>query len=165
MEDDLIFEIQADHTCVTNLFNNTMPFIRYRMDDVLVPGSPGNSPYPFIKIKEVVGRMEDALVFTNRHGVEDFIHPIVIVELIVEGLRAWQIVLETKRSFRFLAQFDSGLPQDESEAAGHRIRQQLPAILAGKEMEDVQFTIEPVKSLEVDPYSGKFRCRNNRVEC
>ena len=157
MEDDLMFEIKPDHTCVTNLFNHTMPLIRYRMDDVLVPDTEGKSIYPFTKIKEVVGRMEDALVFTNRHGVDDFIHPIVIVELIIKGLRAWQIVLETRTSFRFLAQFESGLSAEESGATEDRIRQQLNAILAEKEMEHVQFRIEPVAALAVDPHSGKFR--------
>ncbi len=100
LEDDLIFEIEADHTCVTNLFNDAMPLIRYRMDDVLVPESNGHNGYPFTKVKDIVGRHEDALVFTNRHGKDDFIHPIVIVELIVSGLNAWQIVLESKTSFR-----------------------------------------------------------------
>ncbi len=100
MEDDLIFEIEPDHTCVTNLFNDAMPLIRYRMDDVLVPASSGQDRYPFTKVKNLVGRRENALTFTNRHGKDDFIHPIVIVELIVKGLNAWQIVLQGKNSFR-----------------------------------------------------------------
>ncbi len=157
MEDDLIFDIQPDHTCVTNLFNDTMPLIRYRMDDVLVPDRTGKSTWPFTRIREVVGRMEDALVFTNRHGRDDFIHPIVIVELIIQGLRAWQIVLETKTSFRFRAQFESGLSPEETRATTDRIRQRLRAILAEKEMTNVQFEVEPVESLAVDPHSGKFR--------
>ena len=47
LEDDLIFELGADHTCVTNLFNEVLPLIRYRMDDVLIPETAGESPYPF----------------------------------------------------------------------------------------------------------------------
>ena len=164
MEDDLIFETRPDHTCVTNLFNHTMPLIRYRMDDVLVPDSNGKSSYPFTRVKEVVGRMEDALVFTNRHGRDDFIHPIVIVELIIRGLRAWQIVLVTRVSFRFRAQFENGLSPEEIQATHDRIRQQLNRILAEKEMDQVEFSIEPVESLAVDPHSGKFRLVVRRPE-
>lgn len=157
MEDDLIFEINDDHTCVTNLFNNTMPLIRYRMDDVLVPDSNGHCGYPFRKVKAIVGRSEDALIFANRHGRDDFIHPIVIVELIVEGLNAWQIVLKSKTSFGFRARFDAGMTSHERRATHERIRQKLDAILAEKEMNNVRYEIEEVESLPIDSYSGKFR--------
>lgn len=157
MEDDLIFELQPDHTCVTNLFNDAMPLIRYRMDDVLVPEANGHSGYPFTKVKEIVGRHEDALVFTNRHGKDDFIHPIVIVELIVNGLNGWQIVLENKTSFRFRARFDAALTAEECRDTSKRIREKLNAILAEKEMSNVRFEIEPVEELAIDSYSGKFR--------
>ena len=157
LEDDLIFEIEANHTCVTNLFNDAMPLIRYRMDDVLVPESNGHSGYPFTRVKEVVGRYEDALVFTNRQGKDDFIHPIVIVELIVSGLNAWQIVLESKTSFRFRARFDAALTAGECEATRERIREKITAILTEKDMTNVRFEIEQVEKLAIDPYSGKFR--------
>src|SRR5262249_52675745 len=108
LEDDLIFELHEDHTCITNLFNPTMPLIRYRMDDVLRPCNDGSKQYPFIKVKQLIGRYEDAFLFTNSRGQEDFIHPIVIVELIVKGLDAWQIVIIDKTSFRFRARLTPG---------------------------------------------------------
>jgi phenylacetate-coenzyme A ligase PaaK-like adenylate-forming protein len=157
MEDDLIFELKSDHTCVTNLFNEVMPLIRYRMDDVLVPDESGVNRYPFKKVKSVIGRYEDALIFTNRHGEQDFIHPIVIVELIVKGLNAWQIVLESKTSFRFRARFENGLTRKECDETRARIRERIGAILAEKEMTNVRFEIEEVDSLAIDPHSGKFR--------
>jgi phenylacetate-coenzyme A ligase PaaK-like adenylate-forming protein len=157
MEDDLIFELHEDHTCVTNLFNETMPLIRYRMDDVLVPDPDRASRYPFTRVKEIVGRNEDTLRFTNSHGREDFIHPIVIVEFMVSGLHGWQVVLESNTSFRFRAQLDTSLTPGEREIALERIRGKLCAILAEKEMSNVKFQIDPVNSLEIDPNSGKFR--------
>lgn len=157
MEDDLIFELHEDHTCVTNLFNQTMPLIRYRMDDVLVPDRTTTSTIPFIKVREIVGRYEDALVFRNRHGAEDFIHPIVIVELIIPGLDAWQIVLESRTSFRFRARFQAGQTGEEQQATQERIRAAMSVLLEEKEMENVSFIIEPVEHLELDPRSGKFR--------
>ncbi len=132
LEDDLMFEFAPDHTCVTNLFNMTMPLIRYRMEDVLVRDTHGSSPYPFTRIKEIVGRQEDALVFTNEIGQDDFIHPIVIVELVVPGLNAWQIVLESPTSFRFRAEFDPRLNASQSDATRAALVRKLNAILAGK---------------------------------
>ena len=108
-------------------------------------------------MREVVGRREDTLVFTNEHGEEDFIHPIVIVELVVPGLNAWQIVLESETAFRFRARFDPGLSESEREATRRRIRERLEAILAEKEMRNVQFEIERVESLPSDLKTGKFR--------
>lgn len=157
MEDDLIFEIAADHTCVTNLFNDVMPLIRYRMDDVLVPDLARPNAYPFTKVKDIVGRREDSLRFTNEQGREDFIHPIVIVEFVVSGLNAWQVVLKSRTSFRFRARLDAGLTVRECQATCERIRQKLVAILAEKEMSNVRFEIEQVDSLDIDPNTGKFR--------
>lgn len=157
LEDDLIFELGPDHTCVTNLFNDVLPLIRYRMDDVLIPDAAGESPYPFTRVKEIVGRHEDALTFTNEHGQEDFIHPIVIVELVIPGLKAWQIVLESRTSFRFRARFEERLTADEVLATRERIRAKLSALLAEKEMRNVSFEIEAVESVAIDPLTGKFR--------
>src|SRR5580704_10642404 len=81
LEDDLIFELREDCTCVTNLMNDTLPLIRYRMDDVLIPDKDASGCYPFTKIRDLVGRSEDSLVFLNRDGVEDGIHPSLIGEL------------------------------------------------------------------------------------
>ncbi len=55
------------------------------------------------------------------------------------------------------AQFETGLSPEEIEATHDRIRLQLNRIAAEKELNHVQFSIEPVESLEVDPHSGNFR--------
>ena len=102
LEEDLIFELHDDHLCVTNLFNPTLPLIRYRMDDVMFL-EPGVYQGPFRKIRDLVGRVEDTLIFTNREGREEYIHPVVIVEFSVPGLHAWQVVVRDKTSFVFRA--------------------------------------------------------------
>jgi phenylacetate-CoA ligase len=157
MEDDLIFELGTDHTCVTNLFNEVMPLIRYRMDDVLLPDDQQQGNHPFRNVKEVVGRFEDALIFSNEMGQDDFIHPIVIVELMIPGLNAWQIVLENKTSFRFRARFNAGLSPQEIQDTRQRIHTKVSSLLAEKSMTNVRFEIEQVEVMKVDPVSGKFR--------
>jgi phenylacetate-coenzyme A ligase PaaK-like adenylate-forming protein len=157
LEDDLIFELHDDHTCVTNLFNYTMPLIRYQMDDVLVPDLDGPARHSFTRIREVVGRHEDGLVFTNRHGLDDFIHPIVIVEFIVRGLHSWQIVLLDQTSFIFRARFEPDRSDFEKQAIRRQIREKMTALLVEKEMDNVTFEIEEVETLPIDSVSGKFR--------
>ena len=157
MEDDLIFELHDDHICVTNLFNYTTPLIRYRMDDVLIPETNGRRIYPFTKIKGVIGRYEDVLTFTNKYGLEDFIHPIVIVELVIKGLNAWQVVLLNDSSFLFKARFETSLGYDEKRAARARLNERLEAILAEKDMDNVRFHVQEVDALPVDERTGKFR--------
>jgi phenylacetate-coenzyme A ligase PaaK-like adenylate-forming protein len=142
---------------VTNLFNHALPLIRYRMDDVLVPEETGASPFPFRRVKEIVGRHEHALTFTNEHGQQDFIHPIVIVELVVSGMHSWQVVLEDDESFRFRVQLERSLTAGQREETVCAIRLRLNEILTEKEMRNVHFSIEEVESIPLDPQSGKFR--------
>jgi phenylacetate-CoA ligase len=157
LEDDLIFELADHHTCVTNLFNETLPLIRYRMDDVLIPENDSCGRYPFTKIRDLVGRSEDSLVFTNRDGVQEFIHPSLIGELLVTGLRSWQIQLIDDTSFVFKARFETGRDAQQKEATRSQICEQLRAMLAEKRMDNVDFRVEEVDQLKVDPRSGKTR--------
>lgn len=156
LEDDLIFELRDDHTCVTNLYNYTLPLIHYRIDDVLVADQTP-SRYPFTKVREVVGRYEDALVFTNRFGQQDFIHPLVIVDLMIGGLRTWQIELLDLTSFLFRARFEPGLNEVEKQKSKDQIRDTMRSILAEKSMDNVKFRIDEVDHIPVDPRTGKFR--------
>lgn len=54
LDDNLIFEFYEDHSIITNLFNHTLPLIRYRMSDILRPISPAGAPR--IIIQNLVGR-------------------------------------------------------------------------------------------------------------
>jgi phenylacetate-CoA ligase len=157
LEDDLIFELCDDFTCVTNLFNDTLPLIRYRMDDVLIPQKEALGRCPLTKIRDLVGRSEDSAVFLNQDGVQDFIHPSLIGELLVPGLRSWQIQIVDRTSFVFFARFEANLGPDEKQAIRREIREQLRAILAEKRMQNVDFQIEEIDRLKLDPASGKTR--------
>ncbi len=157
LEDDLIFELRDDCTCVTNLMNDTLPLIRYRMDDVLVPDSDPTARYPLTKIRDLVGRSEDCLVFRNRDGAADFIHPSLIGELLVPGLKSWQIQVVDDSKFVFRARFESSQSAEQKQSIRGQIRDQLVALLAEKRMDNVNFEIEEVDCLQLDPVSGKTR--------
>ena len=75
MDDNLIFEFYEDHSVITNLFNYTLPLIRYRMSDILRPVSAPGAPR--IVIQNLVGRTEQMPVFVNgdrRQGFHQSAH-------------------------------------------------------------------------------------------
>lgn len=157
MEDDLIFEFHDDHTCITNLFNYTMPLIRYRMDDILAPVEDMEKTLPFTRVREIIGRSEYIPYFTDRSGREDFISPHIINELFVRNLKRFQLRVVDKGSFVFRAVAVPGISPDQREEMLRAIRSKLMAILAEKELDNVSFEIEEVDDLPVDRKTGKFR--------
>jgi phenylacetate-CoA ligase len=161
LEDDLIFELHPDHTCVTNLFNRTLPLIRYQMEDVLQPIADADWHLPYTRINNLIGRIEQPLVFTNRHGREDFISPIIIVEFHAGKLRRFQVRLLSRSSFLFRVCLEKGLGQEEKDEVFRNIRMKLGEILRQKEMDNVTFDIEEVDDLQVDSKTGKFKLITN----
>ncbi len=157
LEDDLIFELHDDHTCVTNLFNYTLPLIRYRMEDVLRPVEDSSPLYPFTKVKEVVGRSEYIPYFTNRDGLDDFISPHIINEFFVKNLRRFQMRVVDKRSFVFKVIIDPSIVGAERARTLGEIETRLKAILSEKGLDNVTFKIEEADDLPVDEKTGKFK--------
>ncbi len=69
-EDDLVFELGSESTCVTNLFNRIMPLIRYRFDDILTPLDVTNPRMPFRVVSESIGRSQELITFETGSGDE-----------------------------------------------------------------------------------------------
>jgi phenylacetate-CoA ligase len=157
LEDYLIFELRDDCTYVTNLFNHTLPLIRYQMDDVLIPAKDSSGRYPFTKISDLVGRAEDSAIFVNEEGAQDFVHPSLLGKLSVPGLRSWQVQIVNRAAFVFRARFEEGRSREQKRDIRQSIRHRLDALLAEKHMHNVGFEIKEVDRLEVDPRSGKTR--------
>jgi phenylacetate-coenzyme A ligase PaaK-like adenylate-forming protein len=155
-DDDLIFEINDDHCLVTNLFNRTLPLLRYRMADTLRPVAD-HQQQPYLVIESLVGRNELQPVFTNRDGVEDFISPHTINEVFVKGLTRFQLHLLSATAFRFMVCLDAQLTSAEREQCCAGVKQRLQEILARKHMENVQFTVEVTDDLPVNPVTRKFQ--------
>lgn len=156
-EDDLIFELYDDHAVVTNLFNYTLPLIRYHMSDVLVPRAQKSSDSPYIEIDGIIGRLEDAPKFINRQGMEDFISPHTINEIFIPGIRRFQMQLTGKTSFRFVVCLNPSLGAQQQTEAVSGLRNRLNEILKRKLMDNVTFEIVVADDLPVDPKTRKFR--------
>ena len=122
-DNELVFELLPDHTLITNLFNYTLPLIRYRMADVLRPTDSGKHA-PYLVIESLVGRNELQPVFRNRNGVEDFISPHTINEIFVAGVTRFQLELTSETDFRFMIVLDPALSAEAevhwlAEVRGH----------------------------------------------
>ena len=155
-DDDLMLELQPDHTLVTNLFNHTLPLIRYRMADVLRQ-IPSGEHAPYLVIESLVGRNELQPVFKNRDGVEDFISPHTINEVFVAGVTRFQLHLTGDTEFRFMICLDPALDAAQSSAATAAVGARLREILARKRMDNVRFDVVPTDDLPVNPRTRKFQ--------
>jgi phenylacetate-coenzyme A ligase PaaK-like adenylate-forming protein len=159
MEDELIIELRQDHTCITNLFNQTMPLIRYRMEDVLMlEDAPGAAGLPFRRVKELVGREEKVLRFTNDLGAPEYIHPFVLLQGInAPGLVAWQAALTGPASLTIRLLIRDTLTPAERDSVIGIVQEQARGMLADMRMTRVQVTTEQASDLSIDPRTRKFR--------
>jgi phenylacetate-coenzyme A ligase PaaK-like adenylate-forming protein len=155
-DNDLVFEFYPDHSVITNLFNYTMPLIRYRMADVLRP-IDSNEHAPYLVIESLVGRNELQPLFKNSDGVEDFISPHTINEIFVAGVTRFQMHLTGADSFDFMVCLDPVLDAQQRASAVEAVAERLRDILARKRMDNVRFAVVPTDDLPVNPRTRKFQ--------
>jgi len=155
MDDDLVFEFYEDHSIITNLFNFTMPLIRYRMSDILRPVSaPGARR---IVIENLVGRTEQMPVFVNSAGAKDFISPHTINEIFIDGVTRFQMQLTGPSSFRFPICVDAGLTSERRTAATAGVKARLAEILEQKGLGNVTFEVPIVADIPLNERTRKFQ--------
>ncbi len=156
MEDDLIFELHDTHTCITNLFNYTLPLIRYKMDDQLEKIQDAVQALSFTKISPVIGRKEHDPIFLNDSGEEDFISS-KLLDTNIKNVASFQLHLLSKSAFVFMGCLEKGLDRKTIQKTKNGISETLQDLLQKKLMTNVTFTIEIVDHLWADPKTGKFR--------
>ncbi len=155
MDDNVIFEIYEDHTLITNLFNYTMPLIRYRMSDILrVVSAPGARR---IVIENLVGRMEQMPTFVNSAGAKDFISPHTINEVFVQGVTRFQMQITGPSSFRFPICVDAALSDAARNAAAAGVTARLREILQQKGLGNVTFEVPIVAEIPLNERTRKFQ--------
>ena len=155
LDENLIFEFHEDHSVITNLFNFTMPLIRYRMSDILRPVSaPGAQR---IVIQNLVGRTEQLPLFVNSAGGQDFISPHTINEIFVEGVTRFQMQITGSTSFRFPICVEPQLDGTQRAAAAAGVEARLREILGQKGLSNVTFEVPIVADLPVNERTRKFQ--------
>lgn len=79
---------------VTNLFNFTMPFIRYRQEDIVVPSAkPSRCGRNFPLLDRLDGRRDDQIVRPDGRRIPP--QAVYHVMIPVPAVRRWQVVQET----------------------------------------------------------------------
>lgn len=152
---NLIMELFDDHSVVTNLFNYTMPLIRYRMSDILRPVS-AQGEYPVI-VENLVGRNEKMPTFRNAAGAMDFISPHTINEVFVKGVTRFQMQITSDTSFRFPVCVEADLSEEQRSTITHGVEQRLRDILLQKGLENVHFEVPIVADIPVNRVTRKFQ--------
>ena len=155
IDDDLIFEFFEDHSLITNLFNFTLPMIRYRMSDILRVIDEPNARYPVIST--LVGRSERMPDFVNASGSTDYISPHTINEIFVKGVARFQFQLTGPTSFRFPICLEIGLDAAARAAAVDGIKVRLEQILEQKGLSNVTFETPVVADIPLDERTRKFK--------
>jgi len=156
-DDDLIYEFFDDHSLITNLFNYTLPLIRYRMADILRPVEQQNPASPHTVIDSLVGRTEKVPTFINQDGEEDFISPHTINEIFVAGVERFQMRLVSKNAFQFMVCLNPALDMEKKAEAISATERRLHELLSQKRMGNVTSTVVPVDDLPLDPKTRKFK--------
>ena len=134
---------------VTNLHAYAMPFIRYRLADVVTRGSERCScGLPFSSIGRIQGRMIDYFTLPDGRRV----HPYKILENLLPPGDAWirQYQLQQDRPNRIVMQVVSGRPVTP-ELHQHIAQSVAPILGSG-----VEFQVRMVESIPFEP-GGKYR--------
>jgi phenylacetate-coenzyme A ligase PaaK-like adenylate-forming protein len=136
----------GEKVLVTNLFNRTLPLIRYELPD-LVTVSPEPCPCgrPLRVVSEVAGRTDDVLRLPGRDGRPVAVHPL--------ALRSPLAALSEVRQYRIVHD-PSGLEVEvvlagdaEPDAAGRRIEATLRDRLGELGVEAPLVRVRPVEAL------------------
>ena len=157
-EDNFIFEPGEDHTLVTNLYNYTLPLIRYRMNDRLIPAEkPADDPLPYRRVKEIVGRSEGGdLVFRTPDGGEQRITSFAFGSLSWKHAERIQFHVTNDACHLHLVPVP-GLPEDGLRHAVADAHSRLTALFAGRSLGHVAISVQAVNAIEPDPATGKVR--------
>ncbi len=104
----------------------------------------------FDRITRVEGRVNDALPVVMRDGSADSIHPVVLSEFFVPGLRRFQFVSQSPSQIQVVYAAD-----EDRDAA---VQREFLRILAMKNADPSILTkVERVADLPPDPVTGKHR--------
>lgn len=139
---------------ITTLYNSIFPLIRYRLNDIVEGFS--RKPYgslPYTHIDRVVGRNEELMWFKNENGKMDFLHPLFIDDLDVDGIKEYQFIQSGDDTFILrCVKMPYASPNVEKS-----IKLQMDKFLHKKKMPNIKYKLEFADKLEADSKTGKVK--------
>ncbi len=157
-DDDLVFEVRDDHCLVTNLYNETLPLFRYRLDDRLRPVPDPDPRFPWFAIEPLIGRSEITLTLVNDDGAPEALLPYsLIVLLTAPNVLGFQVRADSDSALTLRVRVDPAAGPEARAAALAAMQAQVRRLLDGKRMRRVAVAVEEVAALPPDPRTGKLR--------
>lgn len=152
--DDMnLIEVVDGKMLVTCLYNTVQPLIRYELKDQLKLVKPlGTETAPFTIVKNLVGRNEDVLWFTDSEGHREFLHPLSIEGFNHEDLIDYQFKQLSDCSFEMIAEARS---KESYLAIQNKISNEIKGILNEKRLNYVSFAIRFVPMIMPSLKTGK----------
>lgn len=163
--DDMnVIEVQDGNMYLTSLYNFAQPLIRYRLSDSLTLENPdANSRYPFTRATGLLGRSDDILWFEDGKGNREFLHPLAVEGICIEGLRDYQFRQTSQSSFEMLVEKSSSVSEFEMRS---KITEQMNTILEENGLCFVSCGIRFVEEILPDRSTGKKQLvvKNEAIE-
>jgi len=147
-KDQAVNDGKEGRVVLTNLYNYTLPILRYELGDYVVKGTP-LPDRPFSTLRDIRGRVNDALPVVLSSGVHDSIHPLVLTTLFVPTIDKFQFVSERPEHVRI----DYVAPRNIDTA----VREEFQKMLDAKGAMRTTVDVRNVPAIENDPKTGKLR--------
>ncbi|MDD3221385.1 MAG: phenylacetate--CoA ligase family protein [Clostridia bacterium] len=144
-----VFEGQMYLTC---LYNYTQPLIRYKISDQLQRKNDTLSKCQFARSETPLGRNEDILWFYNSSGNREFLHPLDLEGICVEGLMDYQFKKMNSTHFEMIAEVSR---DDEKQRISKEIHLVVEKLLADKQLNNVTFSVRFMGKIFPDSKTGK----------
>ena len=152
--DDLnIVEVIDGEMYLTCLYNFTQPLIRYHISDHLVlRESKQDDNCSFTRADVLLCRNEDVLWFETKDGRKEYLHPLSIEGLCIEGLLDYQFYQTSKNSFEMIAEISA---PSVGEDVSKEIKKQMETLLFKNGLTGIQFSVRFVEQIMPDIHTGK----------
>ena len=153
--DDLNYiEVIDGQMYVTCLYNKVQPLIRYRLSDRLslkedVSAAAGNCH--FTRAFSILGRDEDMMWFEDQNGNHEFLHPLAIEGICIEGIIDYQFRQTAKDAFELSVETEENA---DLEKVGRELPELIDSILE-KKLKFVRYRIRYVEQIKPNPKTGK----------
>lgn len=149
--DDLNFiEVLNGRMFLTCLYNYLQPLIRYEITDRLEILDKSDF-CPFTRTKIVQSRQEDIMWF-EKNGKKDFIHPLSVEGICIEGLLDYQFIRNGNEDFIMKIQIEDA---EKERAILMELELFFKKLLEDKHLQFVKYQIEVVEEIKVDEKTGK----------
>lgn len=152
--DDLNYvEIIDGQMYFTSLYNKIQPLIRYQLSDKIVQKeSTTNFGCNFTRIDTILGRDEDMMWFEDIDGKKEFLHPLAVEGICIDGIIDYQFRQIDKKFFEIHVEKES---HANAELVRVELTKLMDSILEKKKLKFVHYMVVFSDQISANPNTGK----------